>query len=98
MLGGCHKNEQHSPKTILCENISDSLLLQTIISANSFDNIYLCFQIHFLFLQAIGCHVVNMDANTMSEGESHKHLVLGLLWQIISVSYTTLKTQSHSSV
>jgi len=34
--------------------------------------------------KSIGCHVVNMDANTMSEGESHKHLVLGLLWQIIS--------------
>ena len=36
-----------------------------------------------------------MDANTMSEGESHKHLVLGLLWQIISVSYTTLKPQKR---
>ena len=48
-----------------------------------------------MFLQSIGCHVVNMDANTMSEGESHKHLVLGLLWQIISVSYTTLKPQKR---
>jgi len=35
--------------------------------------------------KSIGCHVVNMDAHTLGEGEGHKHLVLGLLWQIISV-------------
>jgi hypothetical protein len=35
--------------------------------------------------QAIGCHVVNMDSHTLSEGR--KHLVLGLLWQIIAVRY-----------
>jgi len=34
--------------------------------------------------KSIGCHVMNMDAHTLGEGESHKHLVLGLLWQIIS--------------
>jgi len=34
--------------------------------------------------KSIGCHVVNMDSHTLGEGESHKHLVLGLMWQIIA--------------
>ena len=37
-----------------------------------------------------------MDSHTLGEGESHKHLVLGLIWQIIAVSYLTLKMRSHS--
>jgi len=34
--------------------------------------------------KSIGCHVVNMDSHTLGEGDSHKHLVLGLMWQIIA--------------
>ena len=30
---------------------------------------------------------MNMDSHTLGEGDSHKHLVLGLMWQIIAVSY-----------
>ncbi len=33
--------------------------------------------------QAIGCQVVNMDSHVLSEGR--KHIILGLLWQIIAV-------------
>lgn len=32
--------------------------------------------------KSIGCHVVNMDSHTLTEGK--KHLILGLLWQIIA--------------
>ena len=28
-----------------------------------------------------------MDSHTLGDGDSHKHLVLGLMWQIIAVSY-----------
>ena len=38
------------------------------------------------FPQAIGCHVVNMDSHVLSEGR--KHIILGLLWQIIAVSWS----------
>ncbi|XP_040566376.1 fimbrin isoform X2 [Lepeophtheirus salmonis] len=31
--------------------------------------------------QAIGCHVVNMDAHILHQGR--KHIILGLIWQII---------------
>jgi len=34
--------------------------------------------------KSIGCHVVNMDSHTLGDGENHKHLVLGLMWQIIA--------------
>ena len=37
-----------------------------------------------------------MDSHTLGEGESHKHLVLGLIWQIIAVSYLTLTMQINS--
>ena len=30
---------------------------------------------------------MNMDSHTLGDGDSHKHLVLGLMWQIIAVSY-----------
>ena len=30
---------------------------------------------------------MNMDSHTLGDGENHKHLVLGLMWQIIAVSY-----------
>lgn len=33
--------------------------------------------------QAIGCNIVNIDADDLSKGKPH--LVLGLLWQIIRV-------------
>lgn len=35
--------------------------------------------------QAIGCNIVNIDAHDLAKGKPH--LVLGLLWQIIRVSY-----------
>ena len=37
-----------------------------------------------------------MDSHTLGEGESHKHLVLGLIWQIIAVSYLALTMQINS--
>jgi plastin-3 len=33
--------------------------------------------------QAIGCNIVNIDADDLAKGKPH--LVLGLLWQIIRV-------------
>jgi plastin-3 len=36
--------------------------------------------------QAIGCNIVNIDGDDLSKGRPH--LVLGLLWQIIRVSWT----------
>jgi hypothetical protein len=33
--------------------------------------------------QAIGCNIVNIDADDLVKGK--QHLVLGLLWQIIRV-------------
>lgn len=35
--------------------------------------------------QAIGCNIVNIDADDLAKGKPH--LVLGLLWQIIRVSF-----------
>lgn len=34
--------------------------------------------------KAIGCHVVNMDSHVFIEGEKSKHIVLGLIWQILA--------------
>jgi hypothetical protein len=52
--------------------------------------------------QAIGCNIVNIDADDLSKGKPH--LVLGLLWQIIRVgcfsgfSVTIVCFRSASSV
>ena len=35
--------------------------------------------------QSIGCNIVNIDAHDLAKGKPH--LVLGLLWQIIRVSF-----------
>lgn len=35
--------------------------------------------------QAIGCNIVNIDADDLLKGKPH--LVLGLLWQIIRVRF-----------
>ena len=50
----------------------------------------------FLFFQSIGIHTINMDAHSLSEGEHKPHLVLGLIWQIIAVSFLNLKNLSQN--
>jgi hypothetical protein len=40
--------------------------------------------------QAIGCNIVNIDADDLAKGKPH--LVLGLLWQIIRVRFTSGKS------
>jgi len=34
--------------------------------------------------KAIGCTTINMDSHLLSEGTKHKHIVLGLIWQILA--------------
>jgi len=34
--------------------------------------------------KAIGCTTINMDSHTFTEGEKRKHIVLGLIWQILA--------------
>lgn len=43
--------------------------------------------------QSIGCNVVNIDAHNLSKGT--KHLVLGLLWQIIRIGLFNQITLEH---
>lgn len=45
--------------------------------------------------QAIGCNIVNIGAGDLMEGKPH--LVLGMLWQIIRVSYPPL-TRHNATV
>ncbi|CAB4063922.1 PLS3 [Lepeophtheirus salmonis] len=60
----------------LYEKISDGVLLCKIINFVH-ENLTLAIK----SAQAIGCHVVNMDAHILHQGR--KHIILGLIWQII---------------
>ena len=35
--------------------------------------------------QSIGIQTINMDSHVLSEGDSRKHIILGLIWQILAV-------------
>ena len=58
-----------------------------IVSSNYFN--FSCFSSFILkshIFQSIGIQTINMDSHVLSEGDSRKHIILGLIWQILAVS------------